>query len=608
MKKRIAFLLGNALLFLAVAGAGRLQAQDDKAMLAQLAEEEREAIEALVLYPEETRRAILEASLYPEALIKMDRLQVQTRNSFQDMLETYPRSTQEVIWDVTRYPELVRRLVVEGEGSPGRISDILRDFPEAVHDNARLAGTDHYDVLVEIDRLQASANRAFAAILAGYPPRAQDALRQLLELPEVLSLLTEHIDLTILVGDVYQREPEWVLHKADSLSLEVARAQARELEDWKTALESDPEAAGELRASARDFADEYGYDDEYYTYPEDDIYYDDRPDRYVVEHHYYYHYPYWFGYPYWYAYPRWRPYPYWYDWGFYFGPGQTIVVIQMPSFYFTHWYFYRPRHHYYYPHLSARFVRHYYGYRRSGSSICATVNTWYNHNQGVVTQSWLDDGPRLVQNFREFGNFEDARERYNSEHPSRTVTQREFLEQHSQRYPVLAETNRNRPADERGIYREPVPEKKDRAPVYEPDTRPREVPRQRVEQQPKAEPKAEPRKREETRQPVEPRPQTEPQKREEPRQPVTPPQKQTEQQREKTAPQPPASRESPQLEKGREYHKNTWEKPKTEPRPSVERQQAPARQQAAPKSQRQPSETKKQDAGKAKSGEKRGRE
>ena len=580
MKNRITIFLGCTL-FLILAAVLNLNAQDDKAMLAQLAEEEKEAVDALVLYPEATRRAILEASLYPEALIKMERLQSQTRTSFQEMLASYPQSTQEVIWDVTRYPDLVRRLVVEGEGSPTRINAVLEDYPEEVYDNARRAGADYYEVLVEIDRLDASANQAFAAILEDYPPKAQDAMRQLLDLPEVLDILTENIELTILVGDVYKKEPDWVIHMADSLSLEVARANAQEIEDWKTELEKNPEAREELKASAQDFASEYGYDDEYYDYPEDDIYYEGQPNRYVVEH-YYYNYPYWFGYPYWYTYPRWRPYPYWYDWGFYYGPGRTIVVINLPSFYFTHWYFYRPSHHYYYPHLSAGFVRHYYGYRRSGSSICTTVSNWHNDNRGVITQSWLNDDRRLPENFREFGSFEQARERYNRDHPSRTVTQREFLEENNRRYPELAEANRNRTPAEQEIYREPVPEKRDKAPVYEPDVRQREAPRQQVE------PK--------TR--VEPKPKVEPQKREAPPQPTTPPKREIEKQREQVAPPPsrpeprtqppPTRREVPQVEKGREYHKNTWEKPKTEPQPKIERQQAPSKPPAAPKTQPKP--------------------
>ena len=51
--------------------ATQLLAQNEKNMLSQLIAEERETVDALVLYPEETRLAILEACLYPEVLVKL---------------------------------------------------------------------------------------------------------------------------------------------------------------------------------------------------------------------------------------------------------------------------------------------------------------------------------------------------------------------------------------------------------------------------------------------------------------------------------------------------------------------------------------------------------
>jgi hypothetical protein len=554
-----------------------LRAQDDQALLAQLDEEERKALEALVLYPEDTRQAILECSQYPEVLVKLTRLQSQTRASFQDLLETYPQDAQAVVWDVTRYPDLVRRLAVEGGRSSSRIEGVLRDYPEEVHENARLAGTNHYDLLLQIDELQASANRAFAALLRDYPPEMQAAMRQLVELPEVLDILTENIELAVLVGSIYGRNPKRVLQVADSLSLEVARANARELEDWKEALENDPQAMEELRAAAQEYADEYGYDDAYYGYADDDLYYAPRPRPQIVEHHYYYSYPYWFGYPYWYSYPRWRPYPYWYDWGFYFGPGQTIVIIQLPSFYYTRWYFYQPRRHYYYPYLSAHFVRHYRRHQYSGSSVSTTVAVWQRSSRGVIPPGWIQDDQRLPDRMREYGRFEMDRSRYNQQNPSRTLQPREFLVENSRRYPDLTQANRERLTTERGTYQEPVPAPRTQPPVREPDIRP---PAQR---QPEARPRTVPR-------PPAERPRTE-------RAPATPPPAQRQQPAPQTrerpaappprpAPQtPPRSERNqvPQVERGRDYHRNTWENTRS-PQQTTPRTPAPTR--PSPPSQR----------------------
>lgn len=554
MKKPILFLT----LLLLLSGSMLLTAQPGGSLLAQLAEEEKDAVNALAMYPEDTRLAILESSKYPEALIKMQRLQSQTSTSFQELLSGYSKSAQEMIWDVTRYPGLAERLVAEGRGSRSNIEAILKDYPEAVADNALNAGMQYLPLLEEINRLQRSADKAFDEVLRDYPPTAQDALNKLLDLPEVLTILTDNIDLTLLVGDLYRRDPALVLHKADSLSLEVARQNAQELEGWKAELEDNPEAVEELKASAQEFAREYGYDDEFYDYPDDDLYYDEQAETYVVEHHYYYHYPYWFGYPSWYAYPRWRPYPYWYDWGFYFRPGRTLVILHLPSFYFTNWYFYHPHHHYRYPHLSSHFVRHYRYYPRSGGSITTSVSTWRSRNE-VITRGWIEDDNRLPERFREYGRFETARREFNRENPTRAVSQQEYLDRNATRYAELSRAAKQ----ERDIYREPAYEPRDEAPVREPEIRQPNVP------------KREPQTRTEPREPVrQPRTRVEPQERAEPAPPTRqePPKRErviTPEKRPAPKTEPPKTREIPKVEQGRDYHQNRWEKPKTEPRPST---------------------------------------
>ncbi len=91
------------------------------------------------------------------------------------------------------------------------------------------------------------------------PIPAQQAFTHLLDLPEVIDLLNEDLRFTIMVGDVYRDNPDWVIKKTDSLNLVVARAHAEELENWKTSIENDPEAKLELQAAASEYATESGY-------------------------------------------------------------------------------------------------------------------------------------------------------------------------------------------------------------------------------------------------------------------------------------------------------------------------------------------------------------
>ena len=415
-----------------------LNAQDDATLLAELAEEDRDAVEALVLYPPETRLAILEASRHPEALIRLESMQARTRGEFENLLSSYDREVQAAVWDLTRYPDLLDRLVVEGKGEGAPTRRLLEEYPEPIRKRALQMATEYHRLLYQIYELQTDADIAFAQLLGYYPEATQQALQLLIDLPEVLTILTEHIRLTVLIGDVYSRNPEWLLQHADSLNLEVAREQAREYQDWKESLEKDPAARDDLIASAEAFADEYGYDDDYYDdTPDDDIYYEE-PDRRVIEHHYYYHYPYWWGYPSWYLYPRWRPLPWWYDWGFYFQPGRSgIVVIGLPSYYFVSWYFHYPYHHYYYPHLSARFVNYYYGHRQSTGSIVAGVERWKETHRSVVRDEWLAQPEGRVARIREYGRLEKERLDFNRRHPERSLSAEEYLEKNRNQYPRL---------------------------------------------------------------------------------------------------------------------------------------------------------------------------
>lgn len=400
------------------------------------------AVEALVMYPQNTRNAILEAALYPELLIKIEGLQNETSESFQELIAGLDQDEQAALYDLSRYPGLVSRLALAKEIGARTINDILEDYPEVIHARARKAYRDQGALLMRMDELHLNADHQFNVLIATYPSVTREAFHELTELPEVLSLLTENIRMTILVGDLYQKDPDRLHRQLDSLNLVVAEANAKELENWKESVANDPEVMAELRSASEEFAEEYGYDDEYYAY--DDMYADGRrtADRYVVEQYFYYNYPYWFGFPRWYYYPRWRPYPIWYESGFYVVLDGSFVIHQLPTFYFTHWYFYQPYHHYYYPHLSRHFVRHTFRAPRPGtSSIAVTVSSWQRNNREVITEAWLRNDRNSVERFREYGKFEMDRTQYNRKKQEKELSPTEYLERHKNRYPTLNRAN-----------------------------------------------------------------------------------------------------------------------------------------------------------------------
>jgi len=434
-----------ALLFILGISA-RTAAQTDQELLARVVEENQKAVEALVMYPAETRVDILEVASYPEALIKIEGMQAQTSAGFKKAVEAYPQETQEIFWDMTRYPGLVRQIVRESGGTNAGLEKILKAYPASVHGNALHAGQDHFALLQKIDDLNQAAESAYETITGAYPPKTRAALQRLLALPEVLSLLTENIRLTILAGDLYRKQPEWTLRQADSLNLVVARRNAQEVEDWKKSLEDDPQAKGELSAAAKSYATEKGYQDDLYDTGNDDLYYEapeEQPLR-VVEHHYY-NYPYWFGYPSWYDYPYWRPYPWWWEWGFYYGPGGSIVVIGLPSYHFTHWYFHDPWHHDRWYHLSNHFVGHYNHHPESGGSINTGVVVWRRRHGTIINDAWLKEDGRRTERFREFGRLSTALDKHNRNNPGKQLDEKDYLDRNAGRYPEMTKVKSPKP-------------------------------------------------------------------------------------------------------------------------------------------------------------------
>ncbi len=544
--------------------------QNDKALLRELAEENKKSVDALALYPAETRLAILEAARYPEVLIKMNNTRLKTAAAFRTLIEDYPRNEQEVFYNISRYPGMLQQLA-DNPDLPELQQHILTQMPEKEQAAAFQLVRNETRTVLKINEISRTAQDAFEAMIVAYPAPAKTAFRQLVELPEVLDILNEDLRFTVLVGDVYTAEPAWVIHKMDSLNLAVAREHAGELDEWKKSIENDPQAQQELEAASKEYAADFSYaaDDDY-----DDLYSNGPiPAQYVTPD---YAYPWWFGYPWWYPAPCWRPYPWWYDWGFYHR--QHFVVVYMPSRHFMHWYFDHPHHHQHYSHLSAHFVGHYYGHRRSGTSISTGVGDWHERNRTLISDDWMKDRGRLPERMKEYGRFEENLQDYNGRNPKTPVTPDVFLEKNGNKYPEL---KRSRTEATDGIKRERETEAAKPSP-WAPRKEPAPAnPKTQPGRQDKSEP---------VQKPQTDRPATVPAKTKE-----TPRPPRTEQPRTEPAKTPP-------VEKPSDFHRQKWEETRQQETQRA-RQTAPA---TTPKQQPQRNEVKPKTGAPPKPGKERG--
>ncbi len=408
----------------------------------QLPEEKQNIIETISLYPADQRMVILQASAHPEILVRMENIRTNTEDQFKNKISGLSEEDQKRIYNLARYPALMNAITSNAtQRSDREMTDLLQNYTEDIHPDAAYINSHYFDLLQDINQLYADANQDFQKMLSSYPPDVQQTYTELSKLPEIVSLLTKNLDLTILLGDEYSKNPKRVTIVLDSLNVVVAEAQAKDLNAWKKELEGNPAAMTEYEASAKEFAGDEGYDNEVYngTVPENQA-----QNFYAQQTRNYY--PYWFGSPSWYGYEMWYPYPYWYHSGFYYGPHHNLVIWGFPSDFYMYWYFWYDPHLYYYPHYADHIIRHYHGPHHIGSRLQPVYRQWENHHQSDLPKNWFHDDAQRVDRIKEYGKFSMDYEKKVQQNVDKSPTPREYLETHSKRYPTLKPVLTEKPA------------------------------------------------------------------------------------------------------------------------------------------------------------------
>jgi hypothetical protein len=339
--------------------------------LESLEETDREALERLATQPAPLRESALLATQHVDALVEVQRIQEQSSADFQERIAELDRGTQEQLWEMVREPGLLEELAGSGPRSAAQLDAIAAKHPEALAPAIQALGTEHTLLLGHVLSIQRRANERFELLIRDIPDDAsRQAFRDLLEQPELLSLLARRVHLVVRLGDSFRDDPDATRAHLAALGEEVAANDARARDQWVQSIADDPDAAQELEESARAYCEEYGCDYDELTEP------DVRTRIEIVVHPY----PFWFGYPYWYADAYLFPYGYWYHYPPHFGfyhhlHHHRYVWFGLPSIHFAHWFF--SGHHYgHYSHLSYRFDRHYGRHRHVGSVFHHTLGNW----------------------------------------------------------------------------------------------------------------------------------------------------------------------------------------------------------------------------------------
>ncbi|MGA7162054.1 MAG: hypothetical protein WBZ48_13715 [Bacteroidota bacterium] len=543
-------------------------AQDQVPAHKHLAKEDSAAVNALVMYPDSIRLHIFEVCEYPSAIVSIASLQKNSSDEFVTLIGTYSKEEQEDFWNLSRYPGLISRLVQEGKESVDQINAVLKDYPAEIHETALKYGMGYYPVLEKMDGIQNKTDSDFDQILNDYPPETQEALRVIIQYPEIINLLNDHLSLTVRVGDRYRRNPQGVIRKADSLNLVETRQNAADAEAWKDSVEQNPQEASDLQSAAADYATENGYTKEEV---------EAAPDPDYVQNYTCNPYPYWFGYPTWYPYSYWYPYPYWFDCGFYHDRYGRIVVIGSPSRYFTNWYFYYPEHLHRYPNLANGYIDHYGGRQRSGSGNSVIVHAWIREHRDYLPKDFVANRRERPEVIRQAGRLDVDVQKQAGGKQVTPALRDDYLRRNTSKFPSLNNEPRKRTPIDEGRQNTPnviepparQPAIRITMPVHEAVTNPREPATRPIDEHNF---KPEPAKQQPIRI-VKPAPQTT----FTPRQPATSP-----------------GYNFNTIHKAQEYQRNVWEETqptvRPQPQPAAPRPQMaqPRPQMAQPRPQPQP--------------------
>ena len=330
-------------------------------------------------YDADVRLAILRASEYPQVLTQLQKNQERSVASFQAAIGRFSQKKQTWFYTLTRYPDLMHTLAtLTNKQSESAVYKLLPNQDADLKEAAwKLYHKDKND-LVKVDNINVGAQREFDMTISPVDEEVRAAFHKLATMPDVLTLMTNNIDLTTRLGQHYKYNPAQLTHHLTALhdSLEVQNQ--FEVASFKQQMADDPQAMSELSQANNDYANSNGYDPSYQNYS-NNPYYNGNSNYYGNP------YSFWFGYPSWYATPMWYP-GYGYNSGIYFGSGGA-GLYGFPSYGFSNWFF-NSGYYRRYPRLYQQFGNYYHG-NVGGNRVMGSINRGF---MGVANNHYQTGG------------------------------------------------------------------------------------------------------------------------------------------------------------------------------------------------------------------------
>ena len=350
---------------------------------------------AIATYNAEVRQAALLASQYPQNLTQLQNRQNQVSSSFQDMISGFRQTKQGWFYTLTRYPNLIHTLAsLPNNEEKEDIYKLLPNQDEDLQTAAWKLYDNEKQDLVEIDNMQISAQQDFEKSIQNLDQPTKDAFQKLATMPDVLTLLTNNIDLTAKLGQKYTDNPTQLATDLATLHDNLTLKNETEMANFRKQLAENPQAQQEFNQAVKDYANANGYNNR-----------NQYGNNWNNQNYYGNPYSYWFGYPSWYSSPMWYPGAYSYNMGFSLGFGGGYFGYGLPYYGFSNW-FRNTGYYYRYPTLSRQFGG-YFNHNTYGNNRTMGYNNGMNNRMSSGNYQFNRGGQGYQNNggnYRSYGN------------------------------------------------------------------------------------------------------------------------------------------------------------------------------------------------------------
>lgn len=345
-----------------------LFSQNDSELFNNMITRDSSSASILFSYPEDIRNTIYITSTYPQGFVRINEIQKKSSTSLKNAISSYSRNKQKEIWEITRYPELTSLLIENKDKSKNDLEKLLEKYPEKIKKSSIYFAKNNYSTLVEIETIYKNFKQSYNEILKDFPDTVKTSFNTLIKNPELITVLSEDMNTTVTLGDIYKRNPKLIKQKGDSLNYVIVTEKGIEFESWKSGITKDTAVQKELKQVSKLYAKDMEEDDIYgspynKTSPTVNINIDP--------------YPYWAGYPYWYGRNYWYPNHWWFNLGFYYPVDGSMFFLGLPTYNFGWWYYNHPNYYNHYPRTSNYFYNHYNGHKNSKSQFNRSVHESY---------------------------------------------------------------------------------------------------------------------------------------------------------------------------------------------------------------------------------------